>query len=281
MNKFLRVLLVIAAGLWLAGCQQARDVYALTSTSTLLKFKSDDAGSISSEVAISGLDSGDTLLQIDFRPSNKKLYGLTSAGRVVTVDTGSGAATYVGSTSFYTGSALNLPVMDINPVGDYMRVIDYHPTGNTTFNGRINLDTGVLIQTDGNGTLSFKTGDTHEGEAPQLVALAHTNSNKDATQTTLYGLELNTQTLVTISTAGVLTTVADTSRGFTVNSGFDIVPDNDLSYVVVNDVGSNASFYGIDLTGGTINNGKTIGGSRQIRSVAVVLDKPKKNGFQF
>jgi hypothetical protein len=113
------------------------------------------------------------------------------------------------------------------------------------------------------------------------VALAHTNSNKDATQTTLYGLELNTQTLVTISTAGVLTTVADTSRGFTVNSGFDIVPDNDLSYVVVNDVGSNASFYGIDLTGGTINNGKTIGGSRQIRSVAVVLDKPKKDGFQF
>lgn len=281
MNKFFRVLLVIAAGLWLAGCQQARDVYALTSTNTLIKFKTDSAGSIDSEVAISGLDSGDALLQIDFRPSNKKLYGLTSNGRVVTVDTGSGAAAYVGSTSFYTGSALNLPVMDINPVGDYMRVIDYHATGNVTFNGRVNLDTGVLIQTDGDGTLSFKTGDTHEGEVPQLVALAHTNSINNATQTTLYGLELNTQTLVTISTAGVLTTVKAAGRGFTVNSGFDIVPDNDLSYVVVNDVGSTAAFYGIDLTTGTINNGRTIGGGRQIRSLAVTLDQPKKNGFQF
>jgi hypothetical protein len=278
MNKFFRVLLVIAAGLWLVGCQQARDAYVLTTTNTLVKFKTNDAGTIDSEVAISGLDSGDMLLQIDFRPSNKLLYGLTSAARIVTINTGSGVASYVGTTPFTTAT-LVLPVMDINPVGNYMRVIDYHPTGNTTFNGRINLDTGVLIQTDGDGTLSFKTGDTHEGEVPQLVALAHTNSNVNATQTTLYGLELNTQTLVTISTAGVLTTVTGTSRGFTVNSGFDIVPDNDLSYVAVNDVGSNASFYGIALTAGTINNGKTIGGNRQIKSLAVVLDKPKANGF--
>ncbi len=290
MKNLFRILLIVAAGFWLAGCKASRDVYAVTTTDTLIKFQSNNAGTINSEVPITGLDSGETLQQIDFRSNGEALYGVTSNARVVTINTGTGVCTLLSTIPFATG--LTNIVFDVNPQGDYLRVIASAPppSGTTTptfFNARIDPTTGALISVDST-TLQYVTNDTNFGTIPQLVGIAHTNNRLNATSTTLYGLELETQSLVRITNAGVLTTIGTVNQSFTANAGFDIVRnrgDNDgdagAGYDGLSQAAGNASFFDQDLTTGGASGSDTIGGNRQIRSIAVVLDPPKSSGFNY
>ena len=292
MKNLLRALMIVALGVWLAGCKAGRDAYAVTSTDTLIKFKTDNTSKIDSEVPITGLASGETLQQIDFRPSNGLLYGVTSQARVVTVDTGSGVATPVGTVPFTSDSLANI-AMDVNPQGDYLRVIALDTTATTSngvrtyFNARLDPSTGAITTNDST-TLSFKTNDTNAGETPSIVAIAHTNDRTNATSTTLYGLEFNSQSLVSIATSGVLTTIGPVGTSFSESAGFDIVRkrgDNDgdtgVPYVSLSQASGNAKFYDIDLAKGTASSSSDIGSNRQIRSIAVVLDPPKSSGFNY
>lgn len=280
MKNLIRTLVIVAGGIWFAGCQQGRDAYAVTTTDTLIRFDTAKPNNISAEMPITGLAAGETLRQIDFRPANKVLYGITSANRLVTVNTTTGATTAVGAGPFTT-NPLAAAVMDFNPVGDYLRVINFVSGGANNSIFRVNADTGVIIQTDGNGTLTFATNDAHQGEVPQLAAIAHSNNKSDATSTTLYGLDITTQGLVSITVGGVLTTIHTTSRGFTANAGFDIVPNNDKAYVAIADRTGVARFYNFSLTDGSVTSGNDIGSNRQVRSIAVTLDEPKRSGFNF
>ena len=103
MKNLIRTLVIVAGGIWFAGCQQGRDAYAVTTTDTLIRFDTAKPNNISAEMPITGLAAGETLRQIDFRPADKVLYGITSANRLVTVNTTTGAVTYVPA----TGSALS------------------------------------------------------------------------------------------------------------------------------------------------------------------------------
>lgn len=283
MRTLLPLLSIVVAGILLAGCQPARDAYAVTTDDHLIRFKTDNAKTIDADLAITGLNSGETLLQIDFRPANKTLYGITSGNRVVTVDTGTGALTQVGSRPFTTARLGPPVVMDVNPAFDYLRVIDYQPSSGTTTNTstsnlRVSPTDPTQVTTDGNGTLVYRQGDANEGQTPQLVAIAHINNKSDATSTTLYGLDLTTQSLVSIAT-GTLTTVGALDRGFTASAGFDIVPNNDQAFVAIADRNGSARLYTFNLSSGTTSGGTDIGSGRQIRSLAVVLDQPKRSGF--
>lgn len=292
MNKLLQALVIIGAGLWLTGCKAGRDVYAVTTTNTLIKFQSDNSGKIDSEVAISGLASGETLQQIDFRPNGGALYGITNQARVVTVNTGTGAVTVLSAAPF-TSDTLTTIAFDVNPQGDYLRVIGTvaPSSGSTTttyFNGRLDPTTGALISNDST-TLSYQTNDTNFGEIPQIVAIAHTNDRSNASSTTDYGLEVTTQTLVSISLGGVLKTVGPIGHAFNSNAGFDIVRDrgdNDgdtgLPYLALSEAGGSARFFDrLDFTSGNASSDSAIDGSRQIRSIAVSLEPPKRNGFNY
>ena len=223
--NLLRAALLLAAAAAIAGCTGGRDAYAITDSGTMIKFQTDDPGSIDNEVTVTGLDSGESLLQIDFRPETGALYGLTSSNRIATVDADTGLATLVSATPFLTAPAtLNQPVMDFNPAQDFIRVIDYQPGGSATATNilRINPETGALIQSDGT-VLRYNDSDTNDGEIPQLAAIAHSNNDIDATTTTLYGLEFTTQSLVRVTNAGVLTTIGILDRQFVTTAGFDVV----------------------------------------------------------
>jgi hypothetical protein len=281
MQKLLKVAVFALSALVLAGCQQGRDAYALTTTNTLIRFDTNNANNITAESTITGLTSGETLLQIAFRPANKQLYGITSSNFLVTVNTDTGVTTRVGSTAF-SSLSLTVPVIDFNPVGDYLRVINFegaNSANNTNF--RVDPTTGAQLQTDGSGTLSFVSNDTHEGEIPRLAAIAYSNSVDDATSTTLYAIDVTTQTLESATTAGVLTTIGAANNGFTANAGIDIVPNNDKAYAAIADRNGSARFYQLNLSDGTTSSGDNIGSSRQIRSLAVTLDEPKRKGFNF
>ncbi len=294
LRQLTRVLLVLAVGVAITGCKEGRDAYAITDSGSLIKFQTDKPESLDDTLTISGLADGESILQIDFRPETEVLYGLTSNNRIATIDTGTGVATLVSSTPFETPSGtLNQPVMDINPAQDFIRVIDYQPIGSGTDTSILRIDplTGARLQSDGTA-LRFNDSDTNDGEVVQLAAIAHTNNDQDATTTTLYGLEFNTQSLVRITNAGVLTTVGVLDRGFVAVAGFDIVrergdkpEDIGTAYVAIAERNNTSRFYEISLTDGNTSgtgsgtNGSEIGSGLQIRSLAVSPKPPKRNGL--
>ncbi|MGQ3058645.1 MAG: DUF4394 domain-containing protein [Nevskia sp.] len=291
-RSLLRASLLLAAAAAIAGCTEGRDAFAITDTGSLIRFQTDDPGKLESELTITGLAEGESVLQIDFSIEPEILYGLTSANRIVSLNPDSGAATYIGSTPFTT-DVLMQPVMDYNPANDFLRVIDYDPTGgNGSAILRVSRETGALLQTDGNGVLRFTDSDSNDGEIPQLAAIAHSNGNSRATTTTQYGIDFTTQSLVRITNAGVLSTVGVLDRSFLLSAGFDIVrkrgdraDDLGIAYIAFSNNRDPARLFEIDLADGNTSrsssgtNGAEIGDNRQIRSLAVRPTPPKREGF--
>src|SRR4029079_18534350 len=86
-------------------------------------FDSATPGTISTPVAITGLQTSETLVGIDVRPSDGLLYGVGSTSRLYTIHTVSGVATQVGTGTFAPAlSGTNFGV-DFNPVTDRLRVV--------------------------------------------------------------------------------------------------------------------------------------------------------------
>ncbi len=132
---------------------EAESLTAITSTSNLVMFDSSTPGTILSSVAISGLQSGETLLGIDRRQANGLLYGLGNTSRIYTVDITTVLATAVNGAPIspaLTGTAFGF---DFNPVPDRIRVVS---TDTTNF--RLNPNIGTLAGTD--TPLTYVAGDS-------------------------------------------------------------------------------------------------------------------------
>ncbi len=158
-------------------------VLGLADDNRLLGFKVSSPNTIDTNIAITGLAGGETLVGIDVRPKDGMLYGLTSTARLVTIDPATGAATVkatlsadaTDTTAPYTGMQGTAFAVDFNPVADRLRVI-----GNTGQSLRINVDTGTTT-TDGNINRA--------GVAPVVTAAAYTNSVPNATATQLFDVD--------------------------------------------------------------------------------------------
>ena len=157
-----------------------------------------------------------TLLGIDYRPANGKLYGLSTTNKIYTINPATGQATFVSTLSVpFGGGALS--GFDFNPVVDRLRL-----TGVNDQNYRVNVDTGVVIV---DRTLSYSLGDRNQGRNPSITGLAYTNSVAGATTTMLYGIDYQLDVLVTQNPAndGLLQTVGGLDVNFGSMVGFNIV----------------------------------------------------------
>lgn len=74
--------------------------YAIDNSNNLQIFNPNSPMPVSKTVT--GLQSGENILGIDFRPLNGQLYALGSSSRIYTLNLGTGAATAVGSSPFAT-----------------------------------------------------------------------------------------------------------------------------------------------------------------------------------
>ena len=164
---------VLALG---ATASQAQTVTALVDGKSLVTI---DAAkkSITRSVA---LDGGASLVGIDVRPADGKLYGLVADGTVVTVDPASGKWEKKSTLSEKLPSGVTFTV-DFNPVADRLRVIASDGT-----NLRINVDDG---KTTVDGKLKFAETDMHKGETPKVVAGAYSNSFAGTKETALYDID--------------------------------------------------------------------------------------------
>lgn len=129
-------------------------------------------------MTVTGVDS--TLVGIDVRPADGKLYGLAADGTVVTIDPMSGAATKVSTLDTMLPDNA-VATVDFNPVADRLRVM-----GSDGTNLRANVDDGKVTK---DGSLAFAEADMHKGETPNIVAGAYTNSMAGAKETALYDID--------------------------------------------------------------------------------------------
>ena len=102
MQRCLLILCFTAIGLSLWVTQvSAETLYGTDDLNGLFTFDSANANA-ATRVAISGLQSGETLVGIDVRPATGVLYGIGSTSRVYTLNTSTGVATQVGEAGAFT-----------------------------------------------------------------------------------------------------------------------------------------------------------------------------------
>ena len=197
--------------------------------------------------AISGLQAGETLAGIDFRPANGLLYALGTRGNLYTLDAATGRATFratlkavAGDDNPFTGLLGTQFGVDFNPVADRLRVVS-----NTGQNLRINVDTGDVI-TDGALTATNEVG---AAVAPTATAAAYTNSFAGATSTTLYVLDLTLglRSVMNPPNDGNLTSAVTLGVVGSGVNGFDLESRTSTGYAAIRS-GTVLSLYRIDLS---------------------------------
>ncbi|MGI8995950.1 MAG: DUF4394 domain-containing protein, partial [Pyrinomonadaceae bacterium] len=97
-----------------AQVMQDMTVYGLTTAGELVKFRSSKPDKLMKMPKMSGMQADERLVGIDFRASNKMLYGVSNQNRIYTINTTTGAATAVGAlTTALSGNSYGV---DFNPV---------------------------------------------------------------------------------------------------------------------------------------------------------------------
>ena len=237
-------------------------VYGVTTANNLVRFNSSRPGTILSTVAITGLQGGESVRGIDFRPATGQLFGLGSNSRVYRIDTVTGVATFVGAlTTTLSGTDFGF---DFNPVPDRIRI-----TSDADQNLRANPNDGTNVV---DGVLAYAAGDPNTGQNPNVVASAYTNSFAGTTTTTLYDIDSNLNILTTQNppNAGTLNTVGSLGVDISGEAGFDIAPGVNTALASLQSAGSTTSaLFSINLTSGAATVIGPIGGGAVIRDIAI------------
>lgn len=244
-------------------------IYLTNTTNSLLRIDSATPGVIAASVGITGLQSGESLSGIDFRPFNGVLYGIGSTNRLYTLNVTTGAATQVGSAGAFTLSGSSFG-MDFNPVPDRIRV-----TSNTGQNLRLNPNDGSLSATD--TSLAYAAGDVNAGQTPGVVASAYTNSFAGATSTTLYDIDITRGVLVIQNppNIGTLVTIGNLGVFSTNQVGFDILGGAGTAFASLTSPTGISSLYTINLATGAATLVGGIGTGQTITGLAAVSDVPE------
>jgi hypothetical protein len=239
---------------------KAATVFGITNANQLVRFDSNNPGGLTIVGTITGLQPGETVLAIDFRPATGQLYALGSNSRIYTLNRNTGAATLVGAlTTPLSGTSFGF---DFNPVVDRIRVVS-----DADQNLRVNPNDGSNVV---DGTLAYAAGDPNSGQNPNVVASAYTNNFAGATTTTLYNIDSNRDILVTQNPAnsGTLQTVGSLGLDTTNIVGFDIDAGDGTAYATFT-LSNFTAFYTINLTTGRATPIRTIGAG--ITDIAVEI----------
>ena len=231
----------------------------------LVVFNTARPSAIIRAVAVTGLQAGENLLGIDFRPATGQLYGLGSASRLYVINLQTGAATAVGAAGAFTLSGTDFG-FDFNPTVDRIRVVS-----NTGQNLRLNPNDGSLAATDGN----LNPG------APSVTGAAYTNSFPGAASTTLYDIDTNSDRLLIQNppNAGTLVDVGPLGFDAAGVNGFDIAVGSSAALAALQ-VGNsaNSNLYAINLATGAAAFIGPVGGGATLRGLAIFTGSAASGG---
>lgn len=229
--------------------------YAVDETNGLMIFNLTNPQPITKP--ITGLQTGENIVGLDFRPLNGQLYGLGSSSRVYTINPSSAVATAVGTLPLIpllSGVSFGF---DFNPLTDVIKIVS-----NTGQNLRVS-------PTLGTATLDPAI---NGGNVEQTAAAYSFNAYPTANSTTLYTINTKTDSLyrlVSTTNAGTVTRVGKLNlTNADGSNGFDIGAISGIGYAVLS-VGTETKIYSINLSLGSATQVGTL--PKKVRAFTVGL----------
>jgi len=280
MPQLIRTAVLCLAALLLGGCQKDFSAYALTTAGKVIQFNTRKPGNINGTVSVSGLATNQSLAAMAYRPNGGQLYCITNDGFLCRLDPSTGKAAAVGTVAFTqnlgSGSnsvRLSNPVISFDPVVDQLRVIS------SDYNLRVDPTTGQLVNSY--TKIAFDGNDTNNNKTPQLAGIVYQNPTAGSTTATLYALDSTTGSLLRIgdksagnpasADGGDLRTVGSANASFTVNGGFAIETSNGDAFAVLQQAGTGATLFTVDLgTGNASEQGSIGSGDQTLMSLVLV-----------
>lgn len=248
--------------------QPLGELVALTENNGLVSFNSGLPQKLCTNASINGLQGNETVVGIDMRPADNNLYALTDAGRLYTVNPGTGTvafrATLTASAADTTDPFQGLDggniTIDVSPVADGLRVLS-----SNGMNLRVLFDTGETIT------------DTQLNPAGSSVtAAAYTNSFAGTGTSTLYVIDTANDRLMIQGRAPGSPNNGDLQVVGSLGIGGDVQPLAGLDINAVNNTAvaalavgnaTSSDLYNIDLATGSATRVGPIGASNRIRAL--------------
>jgi outer membrane protein assembly factor BamB len=280
----LSALLLLAAGCTTTGSGESTParVIAVTADNQIVEFVAGRPERIVARRSLTGIQSGERITGIDFRPSNGRLYAIGDSGQLYVLDLSTGIAERVGNGGFRTLASGDIG-MDFNPAADRLRLV-----GAAGTNLRIHPETGAVIDADAqsaglqiDGPLAYAEGQAQAGRTARLVASAYSNSRPGAVATTNYAIDAASGTLVTQGSREGATPAVSPDTGQLVTVGplgvdlgkgpvsFDIGPGN-LALISATTPGGRSELYRVNLDNGAASRLGPIGIGGPVTAIAIV-----------
>jgi 3D (Asp-Asp-Asp) domain-containing protein len=274
----------------------------LLSNNTIIPFDTDTPATLSPAITVTGLTTGDSLVGIDFRPQNGRLYGLgfnSTAGtaQFYAISLQTGVATALGTLgTFVNATGTTVPIagagfgVDFNPAVDRFRIVT-----SSGQNFRLNPNNGVAIDGDLGGAAGSAAGLNQDGAingaSTTVSATAYTNNSPNVSATTQYTLDADNDRLLIQNPpnagtqAGSLNVTLGGARlDFTAVNGFDIPAGVNVSTsnaaatgraFAALTVGGSTALYTIELSTGVATRVGTIGtGTTAVQGFAIQNQAP-------
>jgi hypothetical protein len=240
---------------------EAATAYGLTMANEIIVFDTAAPATTIATVPITGLQAGEAILAIDVRPATGQLYGLGSTSRLYVINPATGVARQVGAGTFATGLVGASFGFDFNPTVDRIRVVS-----DAEQNLRLHPDTGALA-----------AADTALAPAGSVVGSAYTSNFAGATQTTLFGIDSQSDQLVRQGgvngtpspNGGAITAIGSLGVDTSDPVGFDITANDGVAYAALN-VGGASQLYTIDLASGAATLVGPFAGGAVLRGLAIL-----------
>jgi hypothetical protein len=254
-------------------------VYALTKDDKLLFFEGDDPRNAQS-ADITGLQAGESLVGIDFRPLDNNLYGVGDQENVYLIEestfaTGEVVATDVSTlTEDLNGTHFGV---DFNPRNDQLRIV--------SDTGRNLVHDLATNTTERQTRLDYAAGDPNAGVDPKVTAVAYTNNlpGSVVTDTTLYDIDTGLDILAiqeppadgTLNTEGNLGVNAKSITGFDIVTTVGTTVDNRAFAAIQPKGKSSSNFYEVDLNTGQVTRiGRIDGSGTDVEGLAIPIGQP-------
>ncbi|MBX5439922.1 MAG: DUF4394 domain-containing protein [Solirubrobacteraceae bacterium] len=214
--------LALAVGLGLAApaaATAAEQLAGLTEDNQILLFRSDSPGNLQGALAVTGLQSGETLVGLGWLESTGRLYALGSTNRVYVVNPVTGAATPLSNTAFSPPLNGATFAFGIDPT-----TLQARAYSSTQQNLRISVANGQVAGVD--APYAYDQGDPGAGTTPVLGALAYTTPPTGGGAASMYAIDTDRDALVTsptlaatVRTIGELGVAAEGPVGLAITSG--------------------------------------------------------------
>jgi Domain of unknown function (DUF4394) len=251
-------------------------IYGLTGGKTLVSVRGDDPDKIRGIGDIKGLQGDTTVVGIDFRVQDGKLYGVGDKGGIYTISTDNAKAVKVSQlTVALSGTTFDI---DFNPAANRLRVVSDNGQ-----NLRHNIDDPAgAPAANTTATDTALTTPPTAGNTAGVTGAAYTNNDLNAdTATTLYDLSTMTDQILVQSPAnnGTLAATGKLMVDAAGDAGFDIASTLRGGVTVGNaafaslKVDGRYRLYRVDLLTGRAGNLGSFPSRTQVTDIAIQTDR--------